>query len=134
MNNVTQIRGDFDLEWFSVRNKPVLNMSTTSAINASGPELYVAIMAGMVLSFFLMVGELAALRMVIRKIRSYLLFLYREAMYIKMLGVILMIASFFLIQPLIVGLLVVLALNNLNPDFSNSVLRELEVVLAQWRG
>lgn len=88
-------------------------------------ELYVAIMAGTVLSFFLMVSEIVLLRKPLLNIRSNLAYLYRSRRFIRFYMEAFLIAVFFLIQPFIVGFLVVMALDNLNPHFSASVLRGL---------
>jgi hypothetical protein len=92
-------------------------------------ELYVAIMAGVVLSLFLMVSEIVFLRKRVAGIRKRMEYFYQSGKYIKFFLSIFAIAAFFLIQPLIVGALVVMALDNLNPHFSSSVIREIRQVL-----
>lgn len=88
-------------------------------------ELYVAIMAGTVLSFFLMVSEIVMIRKHLLNIRLRLALFYRSRRFLRFYLEACCIAAFFLIQPFIVGFLVVMALDNLNPHFSASVLREL---------
>jgi uncharacterized membrane protein len=88
-------------------------------------ELYVAIMAGTVLSFFLMVSEIVLIRKRLLNIRSRLAHFYRSRRFLRFYLEIFSIAAFFLVQPFIVGFLVVMALDNLNPHFSASVLHGL---------
>ena len=88
-------------------------------------ELYIAIMAGFVLAFFLMVSEIMLMRKrvvaVLTRLRDY----YRSGKYIRLFLSTLAVLALILVQPLIVGLLVVLALDKVDPHFSTSVLREI---------
>lgn len=97
-------------------------------------ELYVAVMAGVVLSLFLMVSEIVFLRKRVSKIRTRLLYFYQSGRYPRLFIDLFAIAAFFLIQPVIVGFLVVMALDNLNPHFSDSVIREIRQVLTAMFG
>ncbi|MGC2458288.1 MAG: hypothetical protein WA435_09845 [Gallionellaceae bacterium] len=89
-------------------------------------EIYISVMAGLVLSFFLMVGEIAALRTQAPKILARLRFMYQTGKRIKLFVAICGIAVFFLIQPIIVAILAVLVLNNFNPHFSVNLMQELK--------
>jgi membrane-anchored glycerophosphoryl diester phosphodiesterase (GDPDase) len=97
-------------------------------------ELLLAVMAGVVLSLFLIVGEIAALRTRVSRIRRYLWDLYREGRFFRLLGMLFCIAAFFLVQPFIVALLVILALDNLVPHFSGSVIHQFREALAALVG
>lgn len=88
-------------------------------------ELYVSIMAGFVLSFFLMVSEIVFLRKRLVRIRSHLQILYHSGKFIRLSLSIFSILAFILVQPLIVGFLVLMALDNVSPSFSGSVIREI---------
>ncbi len=93
-------------------------------------QLYVAIMAGVVLSLFLMVSEIVFLRKRVSRIRSRLTYFYRSGRFLRFFVGIFAISAFFLVQPLIVGFLVVMALDNVHPDFSDSVIRGIRQILA----
>lgn len=93
-------------------------------------ELLLAVMAGTVLSLFLIVGEIAALRTRVSKVRRHIWELLRQGRFIRLLAVLLGIAVFFLVQPFIIALLVVSALDSLVPHFSGSVFQQLRDVLA----
>ena len=97
-------------------------------------ELYVAVMAGVVLSLFLMVSEIVFMRKRVSKIRVRLMHFYQSGRFLRFFLGLFAIAVFFLIQPVIVGFLVVMALDNLNPHFSDSVIREIRQVLAAMFG
>lgn len=88
-------------------------------------ELYIAIMAGFVLSFFLMVSEIVFLRKRLVGIRAYLRHLYKSRNFMRLMLSFFGIAAFILIQPLIVGFLVVMALDSSSHGFSDSVIREI---------
>lgn len=88
-------------------------------------ELYIAIMAGFVLSFFLMVSEIVFMRKRLIGVLAYLRHLHQTGKFMRLVLSIFGIASFFLIQPLIVGSLVVMALDNSSHGFSDSVIREI---------
>lgn len=92
-------------------------------------EMYITVMAGCVLAFFLMVSEIVALRKQAVKIFTYLQFMLKAGRRVRFVIVICGIAFFFLVQPVIVGVLVVLALNNLNPHFSVTLMQEIMQVL-----
>lgn len=92
-------------------------------------EMYISVMAGFVLAFFLMVGEIAALRRQATKVLTHLRLMYQTGKRVRFLAEIFGIAVFFLIQPLIVAALAVLALNNFNPHFSANLMQELKQVL-----
>jgi len=89
-------------------------------------EMYISVMAGLVLGFFLMVGEIAALRKQAPKILAHLRLMYQTGKRVRLLVALCGIAVFFLIQPIIVSGLTVLALNNFNPHFSANLMQELK--------
>jgi len=88
-------------------------------------ELLLVFMAGVVLSLFLIVGEIAAMRKRVSRIRIHLQRLYQSRRILRLLVELSVIAVFFLIQPVIVAFLVSMALDNLNPDFSGLVAQQL---------
>ena len=88
-------------------------------------ELYIAIMAGFVLAFFLMVSEIMLMRKRVVAILTRLRDYYRSGKYIRLFLSVFAVLALILVQPLIVGLLVVLALDKVDPHFSISVLREI---------
>jgi hypothetical protein len=88
-------------------------------------ELYVAIMAGFVLSFFLMVSEVVFMRKRLIGILTHLRHLYRTGAFMRLMLSVCALAGFFLIQPLIIGFLVVMALDNSSHGFYDSVIREI---------
>lgn len=90
-------------------------------------EIYISVMAGFVLGFFLIIGEIAALRKRALVIQAQLRLMHQSGKKIKRLFAICGIALFFLIQPLIVAMLVVFALNSLNLHFSANLLEELKL-------
>jgi hypothetical protein len=91
--------------------------------------MYISVMAGFVLAFFLMVGEIVALRKQVSKIVMHLQLLFETGRIVKFLVVICGILGFILIQPAVVALLVVLALNDFNPHFSVYLIHQLKQVL-----
>lgn len=92
-------------------------------------ELSLVVMAGVVLALFLIVGEIAALRKRARRTRARLRALYAARRYFRLTFELCVIAALVLIQPAIIGLLVALAMDGLNPDFSGHVLREIREAL-----
>jgi len=97
-------------------------------------ELLLAVMAGVVLSLFIIVGEIAALRTRVSKMRRHMWDLYRQGSFLQLLGMAIGIAAFFLVQPFVVALLVVLALDSVAPHFSGSVFHQLHEALATLAG
>jgi len=93
-------------------------------------ELLLVTMAGVVLSLFIIVIELAALRKRASKIRTKLIQLFQAGQYLRLLIVTLSIATFFLVQPVIVAYLVSQVLNSINPGFSKNVALELRQVFS----
>ncbi len=91
-------------------------------------ELLLVIMAGVVLSLFLIVGEIAAMRKRVRQMRSHLLGLYQTGSYLRLSMELSAIALFFLVQPVIIAALVALALDGLYPDFSGMVIEQVRQV------
>lgn len=95
-------------------------------------ELLLVIMAGVVLSLFLIVGEIAAMRKSAKRIRTRLLNLYRSRRFLRFLFEISAIAVFVMVQPVMVAFLVAMAMDNLNPEFSALVAQQLRQVLL-WK-
>jgi hypothetical protein len=93
-------------------------------------ELLLVFMAGVVLSLFLIVIEIAAMRKSASRIRIRLMRLYQSGRILRLLIEISAIAAFFIVQPVIVAFLVTMALDNLNPDFSEHVIQELRQVFS----
>lgn len=88
-------------------------------------ELYIAIMAGVVLSFFLMVSEILLMRKRVVAILTRLKNYYRSGRYIRFFLSLCAIFVFILVQSVIVGFLVVMALDKVDPLFSGAVIREI---------
>jgi len=93
-------------------------------------ELYIAIMAGCVLSVFLMVSEVVFLRKRFAMIRKRLIHYYLTGRVFRYYLGIFAIAAFFLVQPLIVAYLVMMSLDTVNPVFSISVFRQIREALS----
>lgn len=92
-------------------------------------ELSLVVMAGVVLSLFLIVGELAAVRKRVKSIHAYLRALHHAGKFLRMIATIAAIGAFFLIQPFIIAFLVALVMDGLNPDFSDQVVRQILDIL-----
>jgi hypothetical protein len=92
-------------------------------------ELYLVIMAGVVLSLFLIVGELAALRKRVRPACARLQALFRARRFVLLALQSSAIAAFFLIQPVIIAVAVALIMDGLNPGFSSEVINQIRAVL-----
>lgn len=90
-------------------------------------EIYISVMAGFVLGFFLLVGEVAALRKRVPVIGAYLRRLHQSGKRIRLFMAICGILTFFLIQPVVIAALVVSALSNLNAHFSANFMHELKL-------
>ena len=88
-------------------------------------ELLLVFMAGVVISLFLIVIEIAAMRKLASRIRTRLMRLYQSGRILRLLIEISAIAAFFIVQPVIVAFLVTMALDKLNPDFSGHVIQEI---------
>lgn len=88
-------------------------------------ELLLVTMAGIVLSLFLIVGEIAAMRKRARRVQTYLRGLCQSGKFLMFLVEIFFIAMFFLAQPLLVAYLVAKELDHLNPEFSSLVAQQL---------
>jgi hypothetical protein len=91
-------------------------------------QLLLVFMAGVVLSLFLIVIEIAATRKLASRIRARLKRLYQSGRILRLLIEISAIAAFFIVQPVIVAFLVTMALDNLNPNFSEHVIQQLQQV------
>jgi hypothetical protein len=91
-------------------------------------QLLLVFMASVVLSLFLIVTEIAAMRKLASRIRARLKRLYQSGRILRLLIEISAIAAFFIVQPVIVAFLVTMALDNLNPNFSEHVIQQLQQV------
>ena len=91
-------------------------------------EMLLVFMSSVVLSLFLIVIEIAALRKRASKIRTRLIFLYKTGSILMLIIDVSFISLFFLVQPLIVAYLVSHALNKINPEFSNIIILQLSEV------
>ncbi len=92
-------------------------------------ELSLVVMAGVVLSLFLIVGELAAVRKRVKRAHAHLRALYHAGKFLRLIATLAAIAALFLIQPVIIAFLVALVMDGLNPDFSANVMRQIFDVL-----
>ena len=93
-------------------------------------KLLLVFMAGVVVSLFLIVIEVAAMRKRASKIRTRLIRLYQSRRMLRFLIEVSAIAAFFMVQPVIVAFLVTMALDKLNPDFSGHVIQEIGQVFS----
>ena len=96
-------------------------------------ELLMVIMAGVVLSFFLTVSEIAAMRKRVKSLLAHMADLYRSRRFFRLLLELAAIAVFFLAQPVIIGTLVALALNSLYSGFSDMAFEQALHVLGVAR-
>lgn len=112
----------------------VCNYSHASRKEIMNIELYIAIMAGFVLAFFLMVSEIMLMRKRVVAILTRLREYYRSGEYIRLFLSTIALLAFILVQPLIVGSLVVMALDKVDPHFSTSVIREIRQGLMEILG
>lgn len=88
-------------------------------------ELMLVFMAGLVLSFFIIIIEIAAMRKLASRLRARLIRLYRSRRILRLLTETSAIAAFFIVQPFIVAFLVTMALDQLNYNFSKHVILEI---------
>jgi len=88
-------------------------------------ELMLVFMAGVVLSLFLIILEIAAMRKLASRLRTRLIRLYQSRRILRLLTETSAIAAFFLVQPFIVAFLVTMALDQLNYNFSKHVIQEI---------
>jgi len=88
-------------------------------------ELMLVFMAGVVLSAFLIIIEIAAMRKLASRLKTRLIRLYQSRRILRLLAEISAIAAFFIVQPFIVAFLVTMALDQLNFNFSKHVIQEI---------
>jgi hypothetical protein len=81
-------------------------------------ELNISILTGAVVGLFLIVAELVAMHKKVSKYRAHLRTLYQSGRKFRLFAEVGGWAAFFLVQPVIAGLLTVEALGNFNPQFS----------------
>ncbi len=92
-------------------------------------ELSMVVMAGVVLSVFLVVAEIAALRKRAKRVQARLKSLYATGAFPRLALELCAIAALLLAQPLLIGLLVALAMDGINPAFSGAVIAQLRALL-----
>ena len=97
-------------------------------------ELYFTVMAGMVLAFFLMVGEVVALRKIGMKVYFRLIEMRRSGRRTRFYLETGLVVLFFLVQPFIVGWLVMGALDISYPHFAENMMRQLRMSLSAISG
>ena len=97
-------------------------------------ELYIAIMAGFVLAFFLMVSEIMLMRKQVVAFLTRLKNYYRSGKFVRLFLSTFAMLALILVQPLVVGFLVVMALDKVDPYFSTSVIREIRQGLSGFIG
>ncbi len=89
-------------------------------------ELKVAAMAGLVLSMFLLVGEIVALRKKVARLRERWRQHFREARFARLLAELCAVVMLVLLQPLLIGGLVIMVLHGFNPQFSHNAAQQLQ--------
>jgi hypothetical protein len=88
-------------------------------------ELNISILTGAVVGLFLIVAEMVAMHKKVSKYRMHLRDLYRSRRKFRLLAELSGLTAFLLIQPVIAGLLTVMALDNFNPKFSEHAGQQL---------
>jgi hypothetical protein len=91
-------------------------------------ELLMVIMAGVVLSLFLIVSEIAAMRKRAKRILAHMVSLYQSGRFLRLFLELCAIAVFFLAQPVIIATLTAIALDDLNQGFSDMVIEQVRHV------
>ncbi len=84
-------------------------------------QLYVALMGGVVISLFLIVGELVFLRTKVKAVRLRWHEFYRHGRKIRLALEIMGVSGIFLIQPVITSYVIVHTLDQFTPGFSRDV-------------
>ena len=97
------------------------------------PELYVAVMAGIVLSLFLGIGEIAALRKPAFRIYVRWTRLLRSGRPFRVAVELCGITVLFVLQAILVAVLVAMALGELNPRFPQNVSRQIRIDATRLR-
>lgn len=87
-------------------------------------EMYISVMAGFVLGFFLLAGEIVALRRRMQPVARRLKRMREAGQRIRFAAFICVIAAFFLIQPFLIALLVTLALGNLDVHYTANLMQQ----------
>ncbi len=93
-------------------------------------ELYVALMGGFVLGFFIIVAEVAFFRKKAQRLYAHFQDMHRTGRHARLIAESCGIAAFFLVQPAVVALLVALALGQVNSNFPAYALQQLRRVVA----
>lgn len=89
-------------------------------------ELRISILTGAVAGLILVVAEGVAMHRKVSQYRGHLRELYRTGRFLRLLSEMFGIAFVVLIQPVIVSVLVVMALDNFNPKFSAHAVQQLK--------
>ncbi len=97
------------------------------------PDLYVAVMAGVVLSLFLGVGEIAALRRPALRVYVRWTKLVRSGRSFRVAAELFGFAALFALQAVVVAVLVAVALGGLNPRFTQDVSRQIRLETMRLR-
>ncbi|WP_297463108.1 hypothetical protein [Ferrovum sp.] len=87
-------------------------------------QLYVALMGGVVISIFLIVGELVFLRTKVKAVRLRWKELSRQGRRIRLALEVMGVSGIFLVQPFITGYVIVRTLDQFTPGFSRDVVDE----------
>ncbi|MBW8072384.1 MAG: hypothetical protein GJU77_01695 [Ferrovum sp.] len=91
-------------------------------------ELYIAMLSGSVISLFLIVGQVAALRSRVAAIRGRWAKFRQNRNRFRLVLEILGVSSFFLVQPFLIGYLIVLSLDGFTPVFSTHLIEEFRQI------
>lgn|GEM_PF-3333000 len=92
-------------------------------------ELRVSLLAGFMGGALLVLFEVIALHRKVSQYRSHLRELYRQGRFLRILSEMFGLASAALIQPLAVSWLLLLAMDNFTPRFSQHAVKELKQVI-----
>lgn len=89
-------------------------------------ELRVSLLAGFMAGALLVLGEAIALHRQMSKYRGHLRDLYRKGRFLRLLSEIFGILCAALIQPVIMSWLMLVAMDNFNPKFSQHAVQQLK--------
>ncbi|WP_297484219.1 hypothetical protein [Ferrovum sp.] len=87
-------------------------------------ELYISLLGGTVISLFLIVGQVVALRSRVAAVRKRWANFHRHKNWFPLILEILGVSGFFLVQPFLIGYLIVLSLDGFTPVFSTHLIQE----------
>lgn len=89
-------------------------------------ELKITLLAGAVTGVIMLLGEMIAMHRKVARYRDHLRGLYRSARYPRLIAECAAILAVALIQPVIVSVLLLKALDNFDPDFSAHAVQQLQ--------